>query len=86
MEPIFQNYSPMSPVHDEVMESLDNQLEFKLRIIDDLVKEEEKEMAALEDSEKKEEDEAPEESVPQEGEKQTANWRERRVNRLQGPA
>ena len=47
MEPIFRYYSPMSPVHDEVMESLDNQLEFKLRIIDDLVKEEEKEMAAL---------------------------------------
>ena len=47
MEPIFQFYSPMSPVHDEVMESLDNQLEFKLKIIDDLVQKEEKEMAAL---------------------------------------
>ena len=38
----------MSPAPaDEVMESLDNQLEFKLRIIDDLVKEEQKEMATL---------------------------------------
>ena len=48
MEQIFQYYSPMSPAPaDEVMESLDNQLEFKLKIIDDLVKEEEKEMATL---------------------------------------
>ena len=48
MEPIFQFYSPMSPVPvDEVMESLDNQLESKLKIIDDLVKAEEKEMASL---------------------------------------
>ena len=48
MDPIFRNYSPMSPLPvDEVMENLDNQVQSKLRIIDDLVKEEEKEMATF---------------------------------------
>ena len=48
MDPIFRNYSPMSPLPvDEVMENLDMQVESKLRIIDDLVKEEEKEMATF---------------------------------------
>ena len=48
MDPIFQNFSPMSPLPvDEVMENLDAEMESKLSIIDDLVKKEENEMATL---------------------------------------